>query len=174
MNKIIFLFTAILFCASCGKEGGSAPEPSGVGGGGTIITTVTKMYLQNIGSANNNPNEIQLSSGSNTIGVYTVRAGGTVKIEYHGLGGREMLQGATLSSTISPSTLARWPIYNGDTIRVFTDGVPKDYITSDTAGVNGGYYMTVNLFENESAVKTRINNFVRPGGGLSALTLKKL
>lgn len=172
MNKIFFLFIAILFCFSCNKNNdGSNPTPDPTP---PPIQSATKFIFENFGSSNSNPNQILVAYKTTTLNVFSVNGAGIYSAEFHGLGGASMLQGSA-RHTVSSATLADWQIGTGDTLRIFKNGVKYiDYIGDQSDGINGGIFMTVNPGENESQVKTRINTFTSGSGDMKGLKLKTL
>lgn len=118
------------------------------------ITQVTRIAANNNGDPN--PRQIQLSYKDQSIGVYDISASGNVKITFHGLNGRSIL-GAYRGTT----NLANFKIQNGDTVRVVTDGVSKDYITDIWDGINSGIVFTSNSSETEAQAKARFDLYVR-------------
>lgn len=172
MKRVIILIGIITVFIGCKKSSESSPAPTPIPL--NPIQLATEFIFEKIGSANSNPNQIQISYKGTVLNIFTVDGNGIYSAEFHGLAGASMLQGAARHPVIGSTNFADWQIGAGDTLRIFKNGTKYiDYIGDQSDGINGGIFVSVNPGENETLVKTRINNFTNTAGDLKTLKFKQ-
>jgi hypothetical protein len=102
---------------------------------------------------------------SSPTGIYT--------LQFHGVGGRQVLQGDILFPNYNNT--AQWNIGNNDTFRVFKNGVKFIDLISDNSNINSGIKIQVPIPGTlPDSIKARVNRFTKPGGVMEGMRFKTI
>lgn len=102
---------------------------------------------------------------SDPSGIYT--------LEFHGLNGREILQGDI--SNPNYNNTAHWPIGNNDTFRIKKNGIKYVDVVADNSNINSGILIEVPIQGTlPDSIKARVLRFTRPGGAMEGMKFKTL
>lgn len=160
MNKIIFLFTAILFCTSCGKETESVPSPAPITTPTVSIKQASRVSFS-YSDASGYPTRIYAmnTNTSETFFVYNKNPAGTYNVAFRGLGGRQIVGTPRSGNT---NVVSFDPGVN-DTLVVSNNGIETMMITliNDNLNIlNGGIHVDRLGFETNEQARVRLNNYV--------------
>lgn len=168
MKLISLIFAISILLLSCNKDNSdNTPPPV------NSVQPVTYFEIQHLGSI---PPSILVFKNSGVISnVFKLDAtAGIYTAEYHGLNGRDLIQGSAKFPFTGSTNLGQWNINDGDTIRVFKNGVKYiDYITSTADGINGQIVVERQNNETEAQMKARINTYVSPVGDMRTQKFKQ-
>lgn len=175
-HRLSILISTIFLISACsksndetGNEGPSDPDSF-------KQEAVTDIRFTNLVSGY--PTTIGLLYKTTPKGTYNKNNSGEYRIEFHGLGGRPMLEGTPRNAGTS-SNLTVWPIKPGDTLRLFKNGaIYRDYVTEIEDNINDGIRYTLGVAHFDitpqlvEETKLKANQYTSPTGVMSTMTFK--
>ncbi|MFT3909741.1 MAG: hypothetical protein QM737_09980 [Ferruginibacter sp.] len=171
--KKILAFSGLFLCLfSCKKDKNDSNNPSPTNPNDTIkkVDNFTFQYngapeISQVQVFNIITQDVGYVFNASSTGIYT--------LEFHGVGGREVLQGNILNPNYINT--AQWDIGNNDTFRIFKNGVKLIDLISDNSNINSGVNIEVPYPGTlPDSIKARVNRFTKHGGIMEGMKFNTL